>query len=167
MRIRLFFVGSCLFPAAVFGQAVSSKDEPPSQKAAPPPALAALPHTLEEMLAAALRTNPDILQAEARLQQAQARLNQARLKITQDVVTSFHEREKQRLLLGQRVRLAGNLKTMHENGRASESEYDQAQTAADEAKAQLAQVEAQLRYLLGLGGMELPPAGGAALPSAR
>jgi len=126
--------------------AAEDKDSPPKRasrgadEARPPPrtlaailAEAAKPKglpevpaaALEEMLTIALRSNPEILQAEAALRKAQADLNQARLKATQEVIGAFIER--------QRAPLDGP-------------------NAALDAKARVAQTEAQLRYLLGLGG---------------
>ena len=53
-----------------------------------------VPNRLVDMLDVALRSNPEVLQTEAKVRQAQADLNQVRLKVTQEVITAYHERQK-------------------------------------------------------------------------
>ena len=52
-----------------------------------------LPKTLSGMIGLALRSNPDVLLAEAWLREAEAELNRARLKVTQEVVTTHPQYE--------------------------------------------------------------------------
>jgi hypothetical protein len=115
------------------------------------------PQTLEKMMAAALRSNPDILLAEAKLRQAQAELNQARLQVTQRVATLYYDRRKQEQLRG---RLAVLVKTVEQQvraGRATHKELTEAILNQAEAEAKLAQLEADIRYVVGLGGeLRLP-----------
>src|SRR5262245_40089296 len=156
---------SMLALPALPGQAPpSGKKMSPSEKS--PPTLdlmGKLPDSLEEMLAAALGSNPEILQAEARVEQAHARLNQARLKVTQEVASVFHEREKLRAIVRARESRAQGLKQQVEVGRADQNSFEAGLADVAEAKSQLAQVEARMRYLLGVGGTV--PAGRTGAPS--
>src|SRR5438552_171969 len=56
-------------------------------KPAPPPAKPD-PNSLEAMIAAALKLNPDITHAEAKVTEANAALNKARLQVMQSVATA-------------------------------------------------------------------------------
>jgi hypothetical protein len=156
MKTAALFLPLLLLP--ISGLAQEKTAEPP-----PSPRLADVPRNLAEMLEAALRSNPQILQAEAKVRQAQANLNQARLKVMEEVVTAFHEREKQEAAIrGADVTLE-RMKQMVKVGTVNPSELAPAEQAHSEAKAKLMQGEAHARYLLGLGGLVGEAAGLAAL----
>jgi hypothetical protein len=111
-----------------------------------------VPDKLEEMLALALRSNPEILLAESKLRQAQSELNQVRLKVTEEVVSLYYERRKQEELSAQ---LNQQLKVVQAAFRAGEIPSEkviEAMIARSNAAAAVPQIEAQTRYLLGLGG---------------
>jgi outer membrane protein TolC len=110
------------------------------------------PQTLEEMLAAALRSNPDILLAEAKLRQAQAELNQARLQVTQRVATLYYDRKKQQQLKEELGVVARIVEQQVKAGRGTPKELTEAILNQAEAEAKLSQVEADIRYVVGLGG---------------
>jgi hypothetical protein len=133
----------CLAAVAVRGQ---------EDGAAEGPRLPAAPRGLDEMLAIALRSNPEILQADARVRQAQARLNQVRLRVIEEVITAFHDREKHKaVIVGQEQALQIAQKLV-QTGQASSDSANAPQIALIEARARLEQNEAHARYLLGLGG---------------
>ena len=96
-----------------------------------------LPETLSGMIGLALRSNPDILLAEARLKEAEAELNQARIKVTQEVVTTHQQYE----ISGSRLKLTRHL---FESNEAS-------QDTMLERKQEQVRLEAKLRYLVGVG----------------
>lgn len=110
-------------------------------------AAAGLPATLDEALAKALRSNPEVLLAEATVRQAQAEYNQAKLKAVQDVTVAFQQwnalQEKRKYD-----------QKMHEKGYVGASEIRQ-------LTSELAETEAKLAYLMGVGA-ELHSADGSA-----
>jgi hypothetical protein len=147
MKIRAAVLSAALAlaPAPLLAQ---QEEKPP-----PAPQLADVPRNLAEMLAVALRSNPEVLQAEAKVRQAQADLNQARLKVMEEVVTAFHEREKQQAAIRSTEQTFARIKEMVKVGKVNEAELFGAEQAYAESKAKLLQNEARARYILGLGGL--------------
>jgi len=117
------------------------------------PALEPLPANLEEMLAIALRSNPEILKADARLRKAQADLNAARLKAVEEVTSAFQERRKETELAGNSEREAERYRKMFESGQATYEEAAKSMVGLAAARVRIAQIEGRLRYLLGAGGL--------------
>src|SRR5947209_1017266 len=72
-------------------RSAGTKAQRKGDKAAPP-----ADTDLADMLAKALRDNPDIRVAEAKLREADAELNRIRLQVTQKVVTLRHNWEAQK-----------------------------------------------------------------------
>jgi hypothetical protein len=110
-----------------------------------------IPQGLDEMIASALRSNPEVLLADAKVRQAQAELNQARLKVTRDVVTAFNERK---LRVTLRESAGVNLNHAQErvkSGAASQTEFQQARAALGQSELAVAQADAEVRYLIGAG----------------
>src|SRR3989442_3304097 len=62
----------------------------------PPPLADKKDLSLEEMLAQALKANPDIRVAESKLREAEAKLNRTRLQVMQKVIAFQHTLEAQR-----------------------------------------------------------------------
>jgi hypothetical protein len=109
------------------------------------------PNSLDAMIAAALKSNADIVHAEAKVSEASAALNAARLKVMQSVVTAhgairsakatfelqemLYKRTEEIVKLGQ--------------GGASEFELQKAQLDLQHARADVATAEAQLAILIG------------------
>ncbi len=119
--------------------------------AKPPLATSPASKSLAEMFELALRSNPEVVQAEATVRQAEADLNQVRLKVMQEVITAYHEGRKQRELLGYYEEEAENFRKRFEVGQATQGEGNQAFRQLAATKASLAQTEAQLLYILGTG----------------
>ena len=119
--------------------------------AKPPPAASPASKSLAEMFELALRSNPEVVQAEATVRQAEADLNQVRLKVMQEVITAYHEGRKQRELLGYYVEEAENYKRRFAVGQATQGEGNQAFRQVAATRASLAQTEARLLYILGTG----------------
>lgn len=127
--------------------------------------LAPIPGALDEMLAVALKSNPDILLADAKVREAQAALNAARLKVTQDVVKAFHDRSRfENAIVGVRGTFE-RMQKLVQTGQAPTDELEKAKTKVVDAEIDLRQWEAQVRYLLGLGG-SMPGAAPAPSPAA-
>jgi hypothetical protein len=132
-----------------FGQTAAGNNKPPKPEA--PKAEKSGPQSLDDLLAEALKNNPDIRVAEANLLAAQAELNRTRLKVTHRIVAlraemagakalvEVYERELQRLhsLRAKRLDLV------------SDSELQIAKQQMIKFKAELARLEAELPYLLG------------------
>lgn len=145
--------------ALVLGGVSMSAAQPSGQQSAGPSQQGGLPpgspkqkavqkkSNLEEMLAQALKNNPDIRVAAAKLAEADAELNRTRLQVTQKVVMLYHAIETQKKVVEnaeRREKRAENL------GAAISSEgKDEITQSLALAKAKLAELEAQVPALLG------------------
>jgi hypothetical protein len=105
--------------------------------------------SLEEMLNKAFKDNPDIRVAEAKVREAEAELNRARLQVTQKVIALHRALEAQRSLteLAQK-----NLDQVRRERKANDTDQNfgaMAQNRLAKAKEKLAEIEAELPYLIG------------------
>lgn len=114
--------------------------------------LAPLPAGLDELLANALRRNPEILVEEARVREAQAILNQARLAVTQAVVRLHFEREEQQRVLAGRHQELVRHRALHQSGQLGAGELESLEIAIAQTEGEIARIEAELRYAIGHGG---------------
>jgi hypothetical protein len=105
--------------------------------------------TLEELLAQALKDNPDIRVAESKLREAEAELNRVRLLVTQKVVAQQRDIALQKAALDNAETTYRRAQQLHSSGALSQEEYRNAQLTLEKLKAELARVEAELPYLLG------------------
>ncbi|HEV2948149.1 MAG TPA: hypothetical protein VGX70_12290 [Gemmataceae bacterium] len=112
------------------------------------PAQAAEP-TLEEMLNKALKDNPDIRVAEAKVREADAELNRTRLQVTQKVLAFHHARESQKAIIKVAEEDLQRIQKLEANKAVSQEEVKQAQQRLSASKAKLAEIEAEMPYLLG------------------
>src|SRR6266446_4052252 len=112
----------------------------PSQSAEP---------TLEEMLSKALKDNPDIRVAEAKVREAEAELNRTRLQVTQKVLAFHHTRESQKAIVKIAEEDLQRIQKLEASKAVSQGEVKQVQQRLSAAKAKLAEVEAEMPYLLG------------------
>ena len=141
--------------AALHGRADPPQEPPKAGKEAPDavaPAREELPGTLDAMIAAAIRSNPDVLRAEAKVLQAQTALNQARLRTTEEVISTAHERDRVERTLSVAEAAYVGARRRVEMGVAGTEELVQAEAGIIDSKAKIEQTRARLRYLLGLGG---------------
>jgi len=119
----------------------AAAQEPPREPERPPepgaPPLPPIPERLEEMIDIAMSQNPDIRVAETQVQQAEAELRRVRLQAFRELNTLNRERVRIREQLDLAVAL----------------DREQSATPRQKAdlEAQLAGVEMQIRYLLGIG----------------
>lgn len=102
-----------------------------------------LPESLSVLVAMGLRSNPDVLIAEARLKEAEATLNQVRLRVTQEIVTTHQE------LQFAEKRLARLNRLVNSNARSKNED-----TVLD--RREQVRLAAQLRYLVGLAASQTP-----------
>jgi hypothetical protein len=117
---------------------------PKAQEKAPP-----AKSKLEEMLAKALKDNPDIRVAAAKLGEAEAELNRVRLRVMQKVVTLYHTIEMARADVATAERALARMEKLSNNKVVSHEEVDAALAALAAAKAKLAAVEAEVPYVIG------------------
>jgi hypothetical protein len=105
---------------------------------------------LEEMLARALKNNPDIHVAESKVREAEAELNRTRLQVMQKVVALQHAIDVQKVAVEAAAADFARLDKLKKMGGAlTAEELTKAQQALVGARAKLAEVEAQLPFLLG------------------
>jgi hypothetical protein len=132
------------------------------------PLSAKIPETIEGLLEQALRSNPEVIVAEAKVREAQAELNQARLKVTLQVLSFHSQKLHQQTAVDVAARYADVVKQRVGTGTLTQEEFHKALLAKVEAESALSQSEAQIRYLLGLGGdlrLEPPKPDAAAAPA--
>jgi hypothetical protein len=122
--------------------------------------------TLEEMLNKALKDNPDIRVAEAKAREADAELNRTRLQVTQKVLAFHHSRESQKAIIKVAEEDLQRIQKLEANKAVSQEEVKQAQQRLSASKAKLAEIEAEMPYLLGqqqrlttAGSLSLSPDG--------
>ncbi len=107
------------------------------------------PSPLDELLAKALKHNPDIKVAESKVREAEAELNRVRLQVMQKVVKLQHEIEVQKSMVDAAEAQVARIRRLFESKVVSSEEIHLAESALKQAKAKLAQAEAELPYLLG------------------
>lgn len=134
------------------------------------------PPQLEELIAQALRDNPDIRVADAKMREAEAELSRVRLQVIQKVVAHQHnvetlggavkmaeanytaaqaklkfaDAEQKRIMqLNRAGALPGDLDAAQANVEQARANVENAKAALQSAKADLAKAQAELPYLLG------------------
>ena len=118
-----------------------------------------LPEHLEEMIEIALHNNPDIRLARIELERAEAELMRTSQEVVREVVDAFHEREKHGMAAEGLHEEVGRMEALAEQGRAPERELAELHQEMRGFHTEMAQIEAHLRYLMGLlpGGPEPRP----------
>jgi hypothetical protein len=116
-----------------------AKDAPPAEK----------PSALEEMIAQALKDNPDVRVAEAKLREAEAELNRTRHQVVQKVVQLQRGLETQRALVASAEAEFKRATELGKSAAISEAQLESIKQALLLAKAKLADLEAELPYVLG------------------
>lgn len=107
------------------------------------------PATLEEMLARALRDNPDVRVAEAKLREAEAELNRTRLAVAQKVIAAVTALERARKVAEDAEARYRRLQKLADGRGVSKEAVDEAALALALAKAEVAKLEADLPLLFG------------------
>jgi hypothetical protein len=131
------------------GASVLCGQQPASQKPASTDKAAPAKSKLEELLAQALKDNPDIRVAAAKYSEAEAELNRVRLQVLQKLLTVHraleNAQESVRVWQDQYDR---GMKAVKE-GAADQGALDNARTMLAQAKTKLAEVEGEVSYLIG------------------
>src|SRR5579859_4554747 len=143
--VSLVAVGLTMAQPPAGGGALPAKPQPAPAKP--------VPNSLEAMIAAALKHNPDITHAEAKVAEANAALNSARLKVMQSVATAQGSLEGARATLKLTELLLEKQKSLSRMGAGviSKLEIDKAELEVQRAKAEVTTLEAQLAILQGKG----------------
>jgi hypothetical protein len=105
--------------------------------------------TLEEMLNKALKDNPDIRVAESKVREAEAELNRTRLQVTQKVLTFHHTREAQKAVVKVAEEEIARIRKLQASNAVAQEDVKQAENRLSQVKAKLAEIEAEMPYLLG------------------
>jgi hypothetical protein len=105
--------------------------------------------TLEEMLNKALKDNPDIRVAEAKVREADAELNRTRLQVTQKVLAFHYSRESQKAVIKFAEENMTRIHKLNSSHSISQEDVKAAEQQLGAAKAKLAEIEAEMPYLLG------------------
>jgi hypothetical protein len=122
---------------------------------------------LEEMLAEALKNNPDIRVAIAKAAEAEAELNRTRLQVTQKLVALYYAIEMQQITVAHQEKKLQRVQNMAQRAAVSAEEVEEARQALTLAKAKLSELEAQMPALLGKTGLKVEGEGTNALGSYR
>jgi hypothetical protein len=142
-----------LWGLAAAGQTPADKDKgkevPPKARSSGKGTAITSQSPLDELLAKALRDNPDLSVASAKVQEAEANLNQVRLQVAQKVVALHQQLGAQRAMVRQAEAELARLRTLRETGVAHAGDALAAESALQKAKANLAKAEAEMTYLIG------------------
>jgi hypothetical protein len=110
---------------------------------------------LEEMLAEALKNNPDIRVAIAKAAEAEAELNRTRLQVTQKLVALYYAIEMQQTTVAHQEKKLQRVQNMAQRAAVSAEELEEARQALTLAKAKLNELESQMPTLLGKTGLKV------------
>ncbi len=107
--------------------------------------------SLEDLLAQALKNNPDIRVAESKVREAEAKLNRVRMQVSQRLAILNAEMAGAKLIYDEAVTKLKTAERMLQAKSISMEEYRSAVLTRDKLKTDLARLEAELPYLLGSG----------------
>lgn len=140
------------------GQVNAPKDFPPPGVLPPkPPPKRDKPSapSLDEMIATAMKANPDLRVAQAKVAEAEAELYRTRLMVTQKVTTLHRAIAAQRDSVQAAEKNFQQFEKMYLEGTSSESNLAERKATLAQAKSKLAEMEAELPYLLGQSTVSL------------
>jgi hypothetical protein len=105
--------------------------------------------SLEEMLAAALKYNPDIRIIEMKLRDDEAELNRARLRVMQKIIALHHSLQAQQATVERDQSKVRRLTDLVRQGAQQTSVLEEAKQELAQAESKLSELESELPYLLG------------------
>lgn len=140
------------FPPKSKGGSNKKKDT----QAAQPSSLTSM--TLEDMLAAALKDNPDVRLAEAKLRESEADLNRIRLDVANKVMAFRRDWQIQQAKVEEYETRGKVAEDLYEKKAIPEEDWRLALVNVKVNQAQLTKLEEQLPYLLGKAPQGLPMA---------
>lgn len=150
MRRTIARAAAVLTAMMLAGGVYAQQQAPQPPPAAPKPAQPA-PGSLEELLAQALKNNPDIRVADAKVREAEAELHRARLGVANKVATLYHSIEGLRKVRDEVQQRWQRAERLHQQAQAAISmeEVRAARLNLDKANSDLARAEAEMTGLLG------------------
>jgi hypothetical protein len=104
---------------------------------------------LDDLLAQALKDNPDIRVAESKLREAEAELNRVRLQVSQKLVAQQREIAVSKAAMQQAEADYARITALVKTGAGSQEMLNSVAARLQQIKAELARLEADLPYLLG------------------
>jgi hypothetical protein len=107
------------------------------------------PATLEQLIAEALKSNPDIRVAESKVRETDAELGRTRLKVVSDVTFLHAEIQAAKAMVDFTQKQHTRLLALEKNLAVDPHSVSEAALALEKAKADLAAKQAKLPYLLG------------------
>lgn len=144
------------------GGAPETKDPPPGDMQKPLSAA-----TLEELLAKALKDNPDLRVADLKVREAQEELNRARMAVMQKVVKAYHDIATAKANVEQAEKRMIRARELVKAAAMSREEFETYLVALQIAKAELARGEADLPFLVGKAPANLRVEGAAFSPDGK
>jgi hypothetical protein len=103
------------------------------------------------MITVGLKSNPDVLLAEAKMRQAEAELLQARLKVTREIVELWNSKRKKELGLESMKVEMTEAEQLAGKGMMSQMDLRKTRSAYQIAAAELSEFNVTVRPLLGMG----------------
>jgi hypothetical protein len=149
MRTRIEAATLAVFltsATVVFGQGNPAKDEKPAKSAEQ--------KALDELIALALKNNPDLRVAEAKMREAEAELNRTRFQVTHNVVALRTKIDAARATKQEALNRLQRMQTLFDKHGAGQEELDGAKVTYERYRAEVAAFEAELPYLLGKSALE-------------
>lgn len=104
---------------------------------------------LDQLIADALKFNPDLRVAESKVREAEAELNRTRMKVVSDVTYLHAEIQAAQAMVDYAKKQYERSTQLRKSGALSEEDYRQAVLALEKAKSELATKRARLPYLVG------------------
>ncbi len=120
-----------------------------AQQGSPPRAAATSVPSIENMLATALKFNPEIRMAEAKLRDDEAELNRSRLRVMQKVIALHHTLQAHRAAVDGAEKKVQRLSEMVRRGASQPAVLQEAQQELARTRAKFDETRAELPYLLG------------------
>ncbi len=142
--VTLIPVGLLAVGRPVLETPVAAQQGSSAPRAAPP----SVP-SIENMLAAALKFNPEIRMAEAKLRDDEAELNRSRLRVMQKVIALHHTLQAHRAAVDGAEKKVQRLSEMVRRGANQPAVLQEAQQELARTRAKLDETRAELPYLLG------------------
>lgn len=105
--------------------------------------------SLDELLAQALKENPDIRVSDAKVREAEAELNRTRLAVMQKVTKAYHELAGRKAILAEAKARLDRANALYKTAAIGQDELSLARLTLERAAAEVAELEAELPYLVG------------------
>jgi hypothetical protein len=143
-------LGLVVSAGMIWGQtAPSSPAEKPSKRDGGAPSKSVSAPTLAELLAQALKENPDIRLAETKVREAEAELNRCRIQVMQKLTALYYDIDAARKAVEEAERRWVTIDRLRKQGAISHDDVAAAQLVLMKARADLTKLEADKPFLLG------------------